>query len=286
MSPDTLPFFVNFDPVALQLGPLAIRWYGLMYLLSFAAFWWLGSVRARQDGSGWTSEQVNDFLFYGALGVILGGRIGYVLFYDFANVIAEPLRALRIWEGGMSFHGGMLGVGAAVWWYARRTGRKFFDVTDFIIPMVPIGLALGRVGNFIGGELWGRLSDAPWAVIFPNAIMHDGWQSTALYQQYLTGELNHLTRHPSQLYQAALEGVLLFIVVWWYSSKPRPRMAVTGLFLIGYGVARLLVEQFRQPDAHLNFIAFDWLTMGQALSIPMVLAGVVMMVVAYRRQGE
>lgn len=286
MSPDTLPFFVNFDPVALQLGPLAIRWYGLMYLLSFAAFWWLGSVRARQPDSAWTSEQVNDFLFYGALGVILGGRIGYVLFYDFANVIAEPLRALRIWEGGMSFHGGMLGVGAAVWWYARRTGRQFFDVTDFIIPMVPIGLALGRVGNFIGGELWGRLSDAPWAMIFPNAIMHDGWQSTALYQQYLAGELNHLTRHPSQLYQAALEGVLLFIVVWWYSSKPRPRMAVTGLFLIGYGIARLLVEQFRQPDAHLNFIAFDWLTMGQALSIPMVLAGIAMMVMAYRRQGK
>ena len=285
MGPETLPFYVNFDPVALQLGPLAIRWYGLMYLVGFMGFWWLGRRRARMPGSNWTEEQVSDFLFYGAIGVILGGRLGYVFFYDFANVLDDPLRALRVWEGGMSFHGGFLGVMVAAWWFARRHGKHFLDLTDFIVPLVPIGLAFGRLGNFIGGELWGRLTDAPWGMIFPNSIMADGWQSQVLYQQYLNGELNHLTRHPSQLYQAALEGFVLFAILYWYSAKPRPRAAVSGLFLIGYGVFRTVIERFRQPDAHLDYIAFDWLTMGQLLSVPMIAAGVIMMAWAYWRRA-
>nr|WP_207802702.1 prolipoprotein diacylglyceryl transferase [Motiliproteus coralliicola] len=254
--------FPQIDPVALQLGPLKIHWYGLMYLGGFAAAWWLANRRARRPDSGWTPAQVSDLIFYCALGVVLGGRFGYVLFYNLDRFLAEPLWLFAVWEGGMAFHGGLLGVMAAIWWFGRKYHKGFFQVADFVAPLVPIGLGLGRLGNFIGGELWGRATDLPWGMVFPRA--------------------DELARHPSQLYQFALEGVTLFCLLWWFSSRPRPAMAVSGLFLIGYGSFRFLVEFARQPDAHLGFIAFDWLTMGQLLSLPMVLAGVLLMGLAYR----
>jgi len=255
--------YPNIDPVALQLGPLAVHWYGLMYLVGFAAAWWLGNRRAKQPHSGWTSEMVSDLIFYGAVGVILGGRIGYKLFYDFSGFVADPVSLLKIWEGGMAFHGGLLGVIIALWLFARKYKKSFFQIADFTAPLVPIGLAAGRIGNFINGELWGRTTDGPWGMVFPGA-----------------GEL---PRHPSQLYQFALEGVALFLILWFYSRKPRPAMAVSGLFLIGYGSFRFIVEFARQPDEHIGFIAFHWLTMGQLLSLPMIIAGIILMVLAYRR---
>jgi phosphatidylglycerol:prolipoprotein diacylglycerol transferase len=252
----------QIDPVAIQLGPLAVRWYGLMYLVGFFAAWWLGRRRARQDGSGWRVEQVDDLIFYAALGVILGGRVGYVFFYGFDQLLADPLYLLRIWQGGMSFHGGLLGVLVAAWLFGRKHGFGFFGTTDFVAPLVPIGLGAGRVGNFLNGELWGRVSDVPWAMVFPYA--------------------GPLARHPSQLYEAVLEGLVLFVLLWFYSAKPRPRMAVSGLFLIGYGSARTVVEFAREPDAHLGFLAGGWLTMGMLLSLPMIAAGAVMMWLAHR----
>jgi len=254
----------QIDPIALQLGPLAIRWYGLMYLVGFIGGWWLGRSRARRDGSGWRPEQVDDLVFYVALGVILGGRIGYVFFYGFEQLLADPTFILRIWQGGMSFHGGLLGVLVAAWLLGRKQGNGFFGVTDFVAPLIPVGLAAGRLGNFINGELWGRASDLPWAMVFPYA--------------------GPLPRHPSQLYEFALEGLLLFAMLWLYSARPRPRMAVSGLFLVGYGACRSLVELFREPDAHLGFLAGGWLTMGMLLSLPMLVAGTVLMVMAYRRE--
>jgi phosphatidylglycerol:prolipoprotein diacylglycerol transferase len=253
----------QIDPVAVSLGPVQIHWYGLMYLVGFLAFWWLGKRRAqRQAWSPVKPEQVADMLFYGALGVILGGRIGYVLFYDLAGVIEDPVRLIRIWEGGMSFHGGLAGVLLAMLWVARKYGTTFLRLGDFVAPMIPIGLGAGRIGNFINGELWGRVTDLPWGMVFP----HGG----------------PLPRHPSQLYQFALEGVVLFAVLWVFSSRQRPVGAVSGLFLALYAVFRFAVEFVREPDAHLSFIAFGWLTMGQLLSLPMFVAGVALMVWAYR----
>ena len=256
--------YPEIDPVAFSLGPLKVHWYGLMYLAGFALALWLGTVRARASNGLWRPEQVSDLVFYGAVGVVLGGRCGYVLFYHFDYFINDPLWLFRIWDGGMSFHGGLIGVLVAMWLYGRTLGKNFFQVTDFLAPLVPLGLGLGRLGNFIGGELWGRATDVPWAMVFPT-------------------DPAQLARHPSQLYQFFLEGLVLFMVLWCYSAKPRPRMAVSGLFLVVYGLARILVEFVREPDVQLGFIAFDWLTMGQLLSVPMVLAGVAMMVWAYRR---
>ena len=282
MNPD-LPFFVNIDPVALQLGPMSIHWYGVMYLMSFLAIWWLLKYRTRTMPEwGWKEADPGDFMFYAMLGVILGGRLGYGFFYNFENAISDPVYWFRINEGGMSFHGGLLGVLAFSWWYGRRKGWGFWGVTDFIAPMVPIGLMLGRLGNFIGGELWGRHSDVPWAMIFPNSLEYNGWNSASLYESYLSGALNAETRHPSQLYQAAGEGLALFLILFWFSSRHRPRAAVSGLFLIGYGAFRFLAEFFREPDAHLQFIAFDWLTMGQVLSVPMIIAGIMLMMWSYK----
>lgn len=278
-------FYVDFDPIALSLGPVSIHWYGIMYLIGFICFWALGRLRARQPRFGWTEDEVSDMLFYGALGVVIGGRLGYLLFYDFPFVLDDPHRIYQIWKGGMSFHGGLLGVLVAFVWFARRTGRSFFQVADFVAPLVPPGLFFGRIGNFIGGELWGRASDAPWAMIFPKSIDFQQWDSPALRADYESGLLDAYARHPSQLYEAGLEGLVLFFLLWWYSSKPRPMAAVSGLFLIGYGAFRAFVEYFRQPDEHLGFLAGEWLTMGMALSAPLIVAGIVIMMGAYRRSS-
>ena len=253
--------YPTIDPVALSLGPIHIHWYGLMYLFGFTGAWLLG--RARAERYGWTAEQVEDLLFYGAIGVILGGRLGYSLFYDLESNIANPLNIFKIWQGGMSFHGGLLGVMAAFWLYSRKTGKTYFEISDFIAPMVPIGLFFGRIGNFINGELWGLVSDVPWAMVFPNG--------------------GPLPRHPSQLYEAGLEGLVLFIILWFFTIKPKPAGAVSGLFLLLYGLFRSLVEFVRIPDQQYGYFAFDWLTMGQILSLPMILLGTFILLRAYRR---
>ena len=272
---------INFDPIAVSLGPLDIHWYGVMYLLAFLAFWGIGNRRAvGQPWWGWTKQDVSDILFYGMLGVILGGRIGYMLFYGTDLLIKNPLSLFRVWDGGMSFHGGLLGVIIAMAWFARRTKRSFWGVADFVAPMVPLGLAFGRIGNFIGGELWGRLTDAPWAMIFAKSTGFRSTDTAALNDAWRSGALDHFARHPSQLYQAGMEGLALFIILMWYSRKPKPRAAISGLFLLGYGVFRLIAEFFRQPDEHLGFLAMQWLTMGMLLSLPMIAAGAVIMLMA------
>lgn len=259
--------YPHIDPVALHLGPLSVRWYGLMYLVGFCAAWGLGRLRASRPGSGWTGEEVDDLIAWGMLGVILGARLGYILFYDFGVYLDHPLEMLKIWKGGMSFHGGLVGVLVCGFIFARKTGKTFFQVTDFIAPFVPIGLCAGRIGNFINGELWGRVSDVPWAMIFPGY------------------EAGPFPRHPSQLYEAALEGALLFIVLFWFSSRPRPRRAVSGLFALGYACARIFVEFFREPDAQLGFLFGGWLTMGMLLSLPLGLLGIWLIWSAYRGEA-
>ncbi len=253
----------EIDPIAVSLGPLNIHWYGLMYLVGFASAWYLGVRRARRPGSNWDEQQVSDLIFWGAIGVVLGGRFGYVLFYNFAQFLDDPLWLFAVWEGGMSFHGGLLGVISAIAYFSYHYKKGFFAIADFVAPLIPIGLGAGRLGNFIGGELWGRTTDQSWGVIFPRA--GDG-----------------LGRHPSQLYELALEGLVLFVVLWLYSARTPPKMAVSGLFLLLYGAFRSLVELFREPDGHIGFIALDWLTMGQLLSLPMIIAGAGLLVMAYR----
>jgi len=254
--------YPDIDPVAIAIGPITVHWYGIMYLIGFAAAWWLGTRRAQQANSGWQEHNIGDLIFYGALGVVLGGRIGYGLFYNFQSYIDSPLSILKVWEGGMSFHGGLIGVAIAMFLYGRRFKKTFFEITDFMIPLVPIGLGAGRIGNFINGELWGHVSDLPFA-------MSPGPGMAA--------------RHPSQLYEALLEGLVLFIIIWLYSAKLRPRKAVSGLFLLCYGCFRFIVEFARMPDSHLGFIAFDWLTMGQILSLPMIILGSGLLYWAYKK---
>jgi len=256
--------YPDIDPVLVTIGPVSIHWYGIMYLIGFTAVWYLGRIRVKGH-RGWTDETLSDLIFYGALGVILGGRLGYVLFYNLSSYIENPLNIFHIWEGGMSFHGGLIGVLIAMALFSRKTGLAFFNITDFLAPMVPIGLGAGRIGNFINGELWGRVTDAPWGMVFPDPAS------------------GLLPRHPSQIYEALTEGLLLFLVLWLFSRRPRPRMAVSGLFLLGYGCLRFLMENYRNPDSQLGFIAFDWLTLGQLLSIPLILAGILLLLFAYRK---
>jgi phosphatidylglycerol:prolipoprotein diacylglycerol transferase len=252
--------YPHIDPIAFSLGPLSVRWYGLMYLAGFVAFVMLGRRRiARRPDLNWTAKDIDDLLFYGVLGVVIGGRLGQVLFYEPAHYLAHPLEILAVWKGGMSFHGGFLGVLAALTLYARKKKLAWFAVMDFIAPLVPPGLGFGRIGNFINGELWGRAADPslPWAMVFPH--------------------VDAVARHPSQLYQAFLEGVVFFAVLWWFSAKPRALGAVSAVFLIGYGTVRFVAEFFREPDAGIFGLSYT-ISMGQWLSLPMIAAGVAMLV--------
>ena len=258
--------FGPFDVFGTTIGPLAVRWYGLMYLTGFVLFVVLGRWRARQNLlTGWHPRDVDDMLFYGVFGVILGGRLGYVLFYKPAYYFSHPLEIFQLWQGGMSFHGGFLGVLVALWVFARVRRKRWLEVTDFVAPLCPLGLAAGRLGNFINGELVGRVTDVPWAMVFP--------------------QVDNLPRHPSQLYQFALEGVALFLILWMYASRPRPTGAISGLFLAGYGSFRFLAEYTREPDNFLGYLAGGF-TMGQLLSLPMIVAGFALMLWSYRRAGK
>jgi phosphatidylglycerol---prolipoprotein diacylglyceryl transferase len=285
----------QFDPVAIQLGPLAVRWYGLMYLVAFMQIVILGKFRARQNLlTGWHPRDVDDMLFYGVFGTILGGRLGYVLFYKPFYYLAHPAEVLAIWQGGMSFHGGFLGVMIALWFYARNRNKRWLDVMDFVAPLVPLGLAAGRIGNFINGELWGRVTSAtaPWAVYFPQAAAEDKAWITAFPKEAaarglaaIYERIGMLPRHPSQLYESALEGFVLFALLWIFARRRRPLGAVSGLFLIGYGSFRFLIEYAREPDSFLGVLALG-MSMGQWLSLPMIVIGVLMMVWAYWRAGK
>ena len=269
-----MTYLHQIDPIALSAGPLKIHWYGLMYLLAFVSAWWLGRQRIRAGRlPGTDMNGFSDLLFYGMLGVVLGGRIGYILFYSFGAFLDNPLMILRVWEGGMSFHGGLLGVMIAALWWTRKQKLHFFDTMDFVAPLIPLGLGFGRIGNFIGAELWGKYTQAGWGVIFPTDPAFKDWTSEQLQSQYVAGALDQFARHPSQLYQAFLEGVLMFAILWWFSSKPRPRYAVSGMFALLYGVFRFLVEFVRVPDEGIGYLAFGWLTMGQVLSLPLIALG-------------
>jgi len=278
----------QFDPVALSLGPVQVHWYGFMYLLAFVAAYGLAWYRSSKR-EGWTQDMVSDLVFFGALGVILGGRIGYVLLYQFDQLLANPMYLFRVWEGGMSFHGGFIGVALAMIYFARKYKKPIFTVLDFIVPCVPTGLLFGRIGNYINGELWGRVSDGGhnWLTYFPQAAQFDAdliAANPALQSLAMQVNGNYLLpRHPSQLYEAFAEGLLTFILVWWFSSKPRPRMAVSALFMLCYGISRFTIEFFRQPDEGYQLI-FGWMSKGQLYTLPMIIIGLILMVLAYRRQ--
>ena len=258
--------YPQIDPVAFSIGPLSVHWYGLTYLIGIGAVWALAHWRASKADAIFTREQVSDLIFYSAIGVIVGGRLGYGVFYAPGQWLADPLWIFKLQQGGMAFHGGMLGVLAAFWYFARKTGQRYFTVADFIVPMIPLALASGRIGNFINGELWGHPTDLPWGMVFPADPMQ-------------------LVRHPSQLYQACFEGLLLFATLFVYSMKPRPTGVITGMFGVGYGIARIAAEFFREPDAHIGYLVGDWLTMGMLLSLPMSVVGSAIMAWGYRQHG-
>ena len=264
------------DSIIVSIGPVALRWYGLMYLLGFVAVWLLGSHRAKTSSANWSAEQLSDLVFYGAMGAVLGGRVGYVLFYNFDYFLGDPLYLLRMWEGGMSFHGGLLGVVFGLWLFSRKTQRTFIQVADFLAPLSPIGLGLGRLGNFINMELPGRVTDSSFGLIYKCDVVRG-------LNPMCIGEWENFARHPSPLYQAFAEGFILFIVVWMVSAKARAPGFVTGIFLASYGTLRICTEFFRSPDAHIGFLAFDGMTMGQLLSLPMLIAGIVL--IAWSRRS-
>jgi len=258
--------FPIIDPIIFSIGPVSLRWYGMMYLIGFLAAMFIANKAADKSSGEWTREQVSDLLFYGFMGVIIGGRVGYVLFYQFDYFLTEPLYLFKIWTGGMSFHGGLLGVTAAVYLFAKKVNKSFLQVGDFVVPLVPIGLGMGRLGNFINAELWGRQTDVPWAMVFPTDPLQ-------------------LPRHPSQLYEFFLEGVVLFVILYAISRKPRTLGLVSGVFLIGYGVFRSIIEFFREPDAHLG-LYFSFISKGQILSIPMILIGILVIYIGYLIQAK
>lgn len=253
--------YPEIDPIALAIGPVKIHWYGLMYVVGFITGWWLARRRAAKPGSTWKPVDVDDLIFFAALGVIAGGRLGWILVYGFDRLVDDPLSIIRVWEGGMSFHGGLAGVMIAVAWFAHRRGRLVADVFDFTAPLPAVGLFAGRIGNFINGELWGKPTDVSWGFLVGGDI-----------------------RHATQLYEAALEGVLLFVIIWWFTSKPRVRLAPAGLFLALYAAFRIFIEFLRLPDANIGYLAFGWLTMGQLLSLPMLIAGLLMLAWALRNK--
>lgn len=272
------------DPILVSLGSLAIRWYGLTYVIAFAVAWWLGRRRAAQPGSTWKPADVDDLIFYGALGVILGGRIGWVLFYGFERLADDPLMIVRIWEGGMSFHGGLIGVILAEVLFARRQKRRVVDVLDFLAPLPGIGIFAVRCANFINGELWGKPTNVPWGFIVEPSTLHPSQRAEALRMcERFSIDPCVLHVHASQLYEGFLEGLVVFAILWIYTAKPRPRLAPAGLFLLCYGVFRFAVEFVRVPDENRGYLLFDWVTMGQILSTPMIVAGLIMLIVAYRR---
>ncbi len=274
--------FVDFDPIAFSIGPVAVHWYGIMYLIAFATFWFLGERRRRAGRLPVGATAFSDLAFYGMMGVIIGGRLGYVLFYGTEELLRDPLSLFRVWEGGMSFHGGLIGVLVAAWIWSRRNHLHFFDVMDFVAPLVPIGVGVGRVGNLLGVELWGRHTDVSWAMIFPNSFDHAGRTLDQLKALAAAGQLNAELRHPSQLYQMALEGIVMFTLLFLVSMKPRRRYLVSGLFALLYGVFRFSVEFVREPDAQLGYLAWGWLTMGQLLSLPLVVLGLFLIALSRR----
>lgn len=268
--PDIDPVAISIDAVTIAgktIGPLEIHWYGLMYLFGFVGAWILAYRRGRRPDTVIEPKQAEDLIFYGAMGIVIGGRLGYIFFYSFEAWLNDPLLLFRLWEGGMSFHGGLIGTAIAMLLFARKINKNFFDIVDFVAPFAPLGIFFGRIGNFIGGELYGRATDVPWAVIFPSDPLG-------------------LPRHPSQLYEALLEGLVLFIVLFWFSAKPRPRGSVIGLFLMLYGIFRFTVEFFREPDAHIMFDLFGWMTRGQILSLPMIALGLVLIVWTYKQEPK
>ena len=255
--------YPEIDPILFQIGFVKIRWYGLMYVIGFLMAWYLARRRCQRADSPINLQQVDELVFYAMLGVIIGGRVGYCLVYGWEYLIKDPLYLFKITDGGMSFHGGLVGVMAAMWWYGRKLGKTIWQILDFVAPLVPIGLGAGRIGNFINGELWGSETSVAWGVLYRGSVLH-----------------------PSQLYEAALEGLALFLILWWYSAKPRPYMAVSALFLLLYGVFRFFVEFYRVPDDHLKYLAFDWVTMGQILSAPMIIVGAIMLGMAYSQDKK
>ncbi len=258
--------FPGIDPVAFELGPVKIHWYGISYVVGIFSAWWLLHWRTSAAGSGWTAGQVADLIFYSTIGILVGGRLGSVVFYHLPYYLDNPLDMIKLWQGGMSFHGGLLGVVVAIGYVAYREQKPFFAVADYLAPVVPVGLFTGRLGNFINAELWGRPTDLPWGMVFPNA--------------------GNIARHPSQLYEAMLEGIGLFVLLWWFSARPRPAMSVSGVFLLGYGTVRFLVEFVRAPDSHLTGLIAHWMTRGQLLCIPMILLGAGLLWCAYRRPAK
>lgn len=281
--------FPKFDPIIFSIGPVSLHWYGLMYLIGFVFAMWLAVRRAIKPDSGWTKDEVENLLYAGFLGVFIGGRVGYMVFYNLPLFLYNPLSLFKVWDGGMSFHGGLMGVILVMAWFAHRTQRTFFQVSDFLAPLIPFGLGAGRLGNFINGELWGRVTiDTPWAMLFPGSRSEDIAIATVTADAKLLPLLNQygvLPRHPSELYELLLEGVVLFIILNLFIRNPRPIGAVSCLFLLSYGTFRIIVETFRQPDAQLGLFN-GMISMGQILSIPMVVVGIMMMVWAYRRRPQ